>query len=550
MSVLQTLTETHPSLPGLAEQWRAGRMNRREFLRTATLLGLSASAAYAVVGLPEGGSAIGQARAAGHDSVRYAMRVQALGAPASYSTSDASNVARQVCDYLTRTGPDNITRPWLCERWAASPDVRTWTLHLKHGVKWSNGDDFVADDVIWNIRRWLDPKVGSSIHDIMRPFIMNDAGTEIWDANAIEKVDDHTLRLNGRRLQVAIPEYLFHYPALLLHPSSGGRFDVDAVGTGAFSLAEYALGSLAVVRRREGYWRAPAALSSVEFVDYGRDPQAGVTALAAHEVNGLHEASMAQFATLQKYDEVRMYQVASAQTAVARMVATDALWRDARVRKAMRLAVDPAKVLEIAYLGVGLPAEHHHVCPVQPDYFKLAPMAQDIPAAKQLPAETGRPQGFATEIVCKSDPDWEATAVRAMAETWKQIGVEVKLHVLPPDQYRTIWNWDSVPFAFTSWGHYPLATMLLGLAYRTGAVWNESHWSNARFDELLSEAEGTLDMPKRRSILGEIERLMQEEGPIVQPLWRTVFTAMSKRVEGFRMHPSEYIFCEEWSLRA
>jgi peptide/nickel transport system substrate-binding protein len=88
------------------------------------------------------------------------------------------------------------------------------------------------------------------------------------------------------------------------------------------------------------------------------------------------------------------------------------------------------------------------------------------------------------------------------------------------------------------------------LAYRTGVPWNESFWSNAKFDELLTKAEGILDVDKRREVIKDIEILMQEEGPIVQPLWRSVFMAMDKKVKGFKAHPTSYIFPWEWSLEA
>jgi peptide/nickel transport system substrate-binding protein len=78
--------------------------------------------------------------------------------------------------------------------------------------------------------------------------------------------------------------------------------------------------------------------------------------------------------------------------------------------------------------------------------------------------------------------------------------------------------------------------------------WNESKWSNPKFDELLSKAEGILDVDKRREVIADIEKLMQEEGPIVQPLWRSVFAAMDKKVKGFAAHPTNYIFPWQWSM--
>ena len=81
--------------------------------------------------------------------------------------------------------------------------------------------------------------------------------------------------------------------------------------------------------------------------------------------------------------------------------------------------------------------------------------------------------------------------------------------------------------------------MCLGLGYRTGVPWNESGYSNPKFDEILTQAEGTLDMEKRKALMGELEKIMQEDGPIVQPVFRNVFTFYDKAVQGFENAPDE-----------
>ena len=67
-------------------------------------------------------------------------------------------------------------------------------------------------------------------------------------------------------------------------------------------------------------------------------------------------------------------------------------------------------------------------------------------------------------------------------------------------------------------------------------------------DEPIDQADATLDVEKRKLVMKQIEELMQEEGPIVQPLWRAVFTGVNKKVKGFQMHPTSYLFAEEWSI--
>ena len=102
-----------------------------------------------------------------------------------------------------------------------------------------------------------------------------------------------------------------------------------------------------------------------------------------------------------------------------------------------------------------------------------------------------------------------------------------------------------MPFGYTIWYHRPLGVMVLGLAYRSGVPWNESGYTNADFDALLTQAEGTLDVEERRAIMAKIQKIMQEDGPIVQPFWRSIFTFFDKKVKGFQMHPTNYIFGEE-----
>ena len=148
----------HP-LVGLARQQLVERKSdRREFLRTVTLLGVSAGAAYAMAGEILGEAVAPPAMAAEGDPVmggvlRVSMAVQEMADPALFDWTEKSNQARHIVEYLTYTGPDNVTRPYLAERWEASDDLRTWTFHLRKNVTWNNGDRFDAEDVLFNIKR-------------------------------------------------------------------------------------------------------------------------------------------------------------------------------------------------------------------------------------------------------------------------------------------------------------------------------------------------------------------------------------------------------------
>jgi len=558
-------TDEHVLVPTLKRQLVERQIDRREFVRYATLLGMAAPAAYAFVAKVTGAPLVAPAAAQGTlpkgGTLRIAMRCQDLKSPHTYSWVESSNSARQVVDYLTVTGVDNVTRPSLIEKWEPSADLKTWTLRVRKSVKWHNGRQFTADDVIWNFKRVLDPKTGSSVVGLMKGFLLEDVDTgekddkgnpkkssRLWDAGAIQKVDDFTVRLNGKTAQLAVPEQLFHYPFLILDPAENGEFKVGSNGTGAFTLVENEVGRRQVLKaRKQGYWGGGPYLDQLEFIDLGDDPAASVAALASKQVDGLYGADIVQLEALQKIPHVQMYQVTTAYTATARMQPVKP-FDDKRVRQAMRYAIDPNVVLQVAHRCLAQPGEHHHVSPVHPEYAKLPPPARDVARAKKLLAEAGFPNGIDVEIICRPQPAWELLAVQTMVEQWKEAGIRVKINVMPSTQYWEVWT--KVPFGFTTWAHRPLGIMSLALAYRTGVPWNESKYSNPEFDRLLTQAEGTLDVASRREIMSRLEAILQEDGPIVQPVWRAIFTFHDKRVQGFKPHPTLYIFGHQLAIQA
>ena len=541
----------HSYVPELKEQLSQKKIDRRDFLRTATLLGVSAAAAYEFAGQIEGRTFLPNAKAADMPkggTLRMAYRIPEFETPHTYSWG-GSNIARGIVEYMTRTGTDNVTRPSLCQSWSASDDLKTWTLNLRQDVSWRNGRKFTADDVVWNLQHVLDPATGSSVLGLMKGYMMDDEGSSVWDANAIEKKDDYTVQLNCKTAQLAVPEHLFHYPMHIVDPEEGGTFGPGSNGTGPFEILEVGIGQKAVIKaRKSGYWGDPVHLDSMEFLDLGDDPAAPLNALISKQVHGIQEFGVEQMEIARKIPHINIYDATTARTGVVRMRVTEAPFGDARVRKAVRLATDAAKTLELSLQNQGTVAEHHHVCPIHPEYADLPAMTRDIEAAKKLLAEAGHPDGIEVTIDCKKDPAWEFNAVQVMVEQWKEAGINTKINLMPSSSYWDVW--DKTAFGFTSWTHRPLGVMVLGLAYRSGVPWNETAYNNPEFDRLLTKAEGLLDVTERSKVVKQLEMLMQEDGPIAQPLWRKVFTAFDKRVKGISMHPTGYYFPDLLALES
>jgi peptide/nickel transport system substrate-binding protein len=553
----------HPHIPVLVEELKTGAISRRHFLRTATLLGLSAVAAYKLSGVAN--PFIAEAEAAdalpkgGH--LRIGMRCMEIKSPHQADFAERSNVIRQVCEFLTFTGNDNITRPYLLERWEVSDDLKTWTLHIRKDVKWHSGRPLTADDVVWNLKRVCDPAVGSSTLGLFTGYLVQEYDTgekdasgkpkkssRLWSDKAIEKVDDSTVRLNAFAPQIAVPEHLFHYAMFIIDPAEKGAFGPGSNGTGPFELTEFTVGKGAKYKARKDYWGTGPYLDTFEFIDLGDNPGASISAMASKQVDGLSEADAVQVNAMKRLPHVQPYGVLTSQTGVARMRVDHKILGDKRVRQAMRLAIDRQKIITTSLLGAGIAAEDHHVAPVHPEYAALPKYGRDIVKAKKLLAEAGYPNGFEIDMVTRPDPIWELNTVQALAEQFKDIGVKVNIKPLPSAQYWEVWT--KVPFSLTGWGHRPLGIMTLALAYRSNAAWNESGYSNPEFDALLDQADGILDPKKRSVVMAKIEALMQDDGPLVQPFWRTFSTVMDKKVKGFSVHPSQYIFANQYAVTA
>lgn len=321
----------------------------------------------------------------------------------------------------------------------------------------------------------LDPDTGSSVLGLMKGYMLNEVEkdgektTELWDANAVERIDSHTVRLNCKQAQLAVPEHLFHYPFPVLDPEEGGKFGVGSNGTGAFDLVAHEIGRKSVLKARGDYWGDGPYLDSLEYHDLGDDPSAKIAALASKQVHGLDTADILSVAAIKALPHVNIYEVSTAQTAVVRGRVDTAPWDDPRVRKALRLATDTPKILQLAYRGLGSPGEHHHVCPIHPEYAKLPFMSQDIAAAKALLAEAGHAGGIDVKIDLNGNSKWEIDAAQGLKEQWKAAGIRLELNVMPGAQFWEIW--DKTPFGMTSWTHRPLGVMVLGLAYRSGVPW-------------------------------------------------------------------------------
>jgi len=556
----------HPLVTEAKEQLRNGNISRRDFLKFSTLVGMSLTAAKflaacaapmetptAVATMAPAATAIpaitpttAASAIIRGGTLTCATRVERVDNPATFSLVSAAHSWRHVIEYLTHTDPQGFTHPYLLESWKASDDLKTWTLNIRKGIKFNNGKELNADDVMFNFKQWLTESVKSSMFGAM----------SYMDYSGVEKTDNYTVTLHLKSASIFIPEHLAQFAAGIVPATFGGDITKEPIGTGAFTMEEYVVGERCRLKARADYWRngedgKPLPyLDEIVMVQLGEDRSADLSAYKSGQVDTIIEPNVSIWESLKDDPDTTVVATPTTATRVLRLRVDQEPWTKNEVRQALKHCHNREKILALALQGQGTIGNDSHVGQANPEYVDIAPFPFDTAKSKELIKAAGLTEPVKVELTVASDWPESMAYAQALKEDAAAGGFEITLKPMPASQY---WEgWTKFNMGITWWSHRTLAPMTLAVAYTADdkgqpGAWNESGWVDKEFSDILTQAIGTLDVAKRRELVGKLEQIQKDRGSICLPFFMSVWKIYSKKVHNVEPTPDEYaIFYETW----
>ena len=539
----------------LVDELLDGEMDRSEFVRRGSVFGLSFTALGAAL------AAAGHAPLARAASVRGTaggrLRVGCIPPPAhgldphTYADTGSLVTGGIAGEMLNRTNDKGRLVPELATSWKSNAKATIWTYNLRKGVKFQNGQEMTADDVVATFKRLVDSKSGSQALSAFKG-VLSPAGVRKKDAYTVE------FQLDAPTGGFPYLTSSTTYQAIILPANYQlGTFEKTPQATGAFKLTSYTPGVGATFERYDGWWGGKAALDGVDLKYYTEDA-AVVSAMLGGQIDLINEVHASTGRALFNNPNV---QVVTAKGATHRLVPmlTDAPpFNDWRVRQAVALTLDRVAIRQRLFNGLASLGNDTPFAPVFPSSVALPQRHKDIAKAKQLMAAAGKSGGFSTQLTTYKAFELPALA-QIIQSSVKQIGIKMSLKILtatayyagsqlgPPKGWGTT-PWLNTPINITDWGGRAIPNVYLTSSLKTKGVWNASHYSNKRFDSLANSYIAAISLKDQRKYARQLEQLLLHDTPAIYPYFYYQLGAISKRVRGYYADPQGQVYLSRVSL--
>ena len=407
--------------------------------------------------------------------------------------------------------------PELATSWESTPDAKTWAFKIRSGVTFHSGKTMDANDVVASLQHHLGEDSKSAAKGLL------------------EQID--TMKVDGDVVTIDLKAGNADFPYLLsdfhivIMPSKDGKADWQAgVGTGGYTVKSMEPGVRLVLERNPNYWKEGRAHFDGAEVLVIADDTARINALLTGEVHVINRVNLKTTALLERNPGVSIDNVTGGQHFLFPMLMDTAPYSDPNVRMAIKHGVDRQALVDTVLKGYGMVGNDHPISPAYKYYNNTLAQRQFDPDKSKFFLKKAGQEGLKLSIHVSDAAFSGATDSGVlMKEHMKKAGINLDVVREPSDGY---WNnvWGKKGFCASYYFGRPTEDAMLSLVYAKDAPWNESRFQHEKFNQLLVAARAELDESKRREMYFELQRILNEEGSSLVPMFGNYVTARSNSV--------------------
>ena len=453
-------------------------------------------------------------------ALRVAMQSLVQTDPALISSDTEVLVASHVYDYLVDVDPQNNIIPRLAENWTISDDGLTYIFDLHTEVTFHDGSPLKAEDVVWTFNRLRDPSKDYPTKDLYSKIANIEATGDLQVTFTLTQTN---------------PFFLYDLSdnhALILKADTSDPTQFN--GTGPFTVDSYSPEDRITLKANPNYFmEGQPRLANIEVIFFA-DDTAMVDALRGGQVDLAMRIPTPLYQSLQGEAGINPISIPTNAFDLVRLRTDREPGNDPRVIQAFKLATDRESAFQLVEQGLGAIGRDSPVGPLYTAYYSEdTPIPErDIEKAKQLLADAGYPNGLTIDLHT-SDTGNRQDLAAVLKEQWAEAGINVNIVVEPESVYFGDNGWLEVDLGITNWGSRPYPQFYLDVMLVCSAVWNESRFCDAEFDEQARLAGTTLNEDERIQAYHEIQRILIERGPIIITSFWPLNTAIHDQFEGF-----------------
>ncbi|MGI9480270.1 MAG: ABC transporter substrate-binding protein [Hyphomicrobiaceae bacterium] len=495
--------------------------NRREFMHVLMAAGATAAASGAMFGT------ISQAIAATpKKGGRLIMAGDQHGPndtldPALFTSAVDYFRGRMYYGSLTRLTAKLGYEPELAEEVLSNKDATEWTFKIRKGVTFHNGKTLTADDVLFTMNRHLGKKSVSKAASLVSMI-------DRW-----EKVNQYEVKaiLSSPNADLPIALGTFHFKIL-----QNGTTDFStAVGTGPYEVKEFKPGVRTIGARFGDYWGEGGYLDEIEHYGIG-DAVARLNAFLAGDIDGMVNVPPKAIKKIEAASGKAIWSLKAGAYVNITPRLDMAQSNNMHLYKAMQMLQDRQRLVKGVMKGQGSLGNDQ---PINAAYFDHCP---DIPQ-RQLDPDKAKfhwqKSGLgssAVPIVCAEVAPGAVEQCLFMQREGKKIGANFDVKKVTTDGY---WGsvWLKEPICVASWNMRPTANIMMTLAFKSDAKWNETRWKNEKFDQTLQAVRGVTDAAKRKQMYCDLQTMIHEENGMSLPMHRNYVDAIANHVKGLTYVP-------------